>query len=183
MIDDLFDFKKCLNDENIILSFSGPFSQDLLTEIGGILRKKLKLDDANTSLSMKVFSVFIEQAQNIIHYSAEIIPKQYSVTGEYMANGIIVIGYKMKKYYVKSGNLVEKDKVDKLKNKLELLKKMNKDELKKYYKEQRRKGSDEDSMGAGLGFIEIARKSSEPIDYEFVDYDANRSFFIFTSKI
>ena len=183
MIDDLFDFKKCLRDEHIILSFSGPFSQDLLTEIGGILRKKLKLDDADSSISMKVFSVFIEQAQNIIHYSAEVIPEKYSVTGEYMANGIIIIGNKNGKYYVKSGNLIQKYKVEKLKNRLELIRGMNKDELKKYYKEQRRKDPDDDSMGAGLGFIEIARKSSEPIDFEFIEYDDNNSFFIFSSTI
>jgi len=37
--------------------------------------------------------------------------------------------------------------------------------------------------GAGLGFIDIRRKTGNPLDYSFVKIDEETSFFIFTSTI
>ena len=76
-----------------------------------------------------------------------------------------------------SGNIIESDKVERLRKKLTKLQKMNKKELKKYYLEQRRKEPDEGSKGAGLGFIEMARRASYPIEFEFKQIDEKRSFF------
>jgi len=37
-------------------------------EIGTAFRNKMKLEKANSATILKVFSIFVEQAQNIIHY-------------------------------------------------------------------------------------------------------------------
>jgi hypothetical protein len=44
-------------------------------------------------------------------------------------------------------------------------------------------GPDAGGKGSGLGFIDIARKASEPIDFEIVRVDAERSFFSMTTRI
>ncbi len=54
---------------------------------------------------------------------------------------------------------------------------MSKDELKEYYKAQRRKSPEEGSKGAGLGFIDMAKKASEPIEFDFKPIDEKVSFF------
>ncbi len=46
---------------------------------------------------------------------------------------------------------------------------MSKDELKALYKEQLRAEPEEGSKGAGLGFMEIARRASKPIEFDFAD--------------
>ena len=48
---------------------------------------------------------------------------------------------------------------------------MTPDEKKAFYKEVRKKEPDETSKGAGLGFIEMARKSEYPVDFDFIDAD------------
>jgi len=54
---------------------------------------------------------------------------------------------------------------------------MDKDELKIYYKERRRADREGDSKGAGIGFIEMARKSSQPLEFSFQKIDDKHSFF------
>ncbi|HHC24848.1 MAG TPA: hypothetical protein ENK58_05450 [Desulfobacterales bacterium] len=54
---------------------------------------------------------------------------------------------------------------------------MSQDELRKYYKEQRRKKPDARSKGAGLGFIEVARKAGRPIAFDFRKADGDFYFF------
>ena len=52
---------------------------------------------------------------------------------------------------------------------LSRIREMSKDELKALYKEQLRADPEEGSKGAGLGFMEIARRASKPIEFDFTD--------------
>ncbi len=176
MLESLYNFKKELNKRGIFFCFSGPMSQDLLVEIGDTLKNKMKLEDTSSSTIIKVFSMFVEQTQNIIHYSAEKIYNQPEETTE-LSSGIIVVGSENDHYFVLCGNMVDNESVNTLCEQLTTLQNMNKDELKRYYKEQRRKGTPENSKGAGLGFIELARKAVKPIEFNFQEVDGNVSFF------
>jgi hypothetical protein len=176
MLENLYNFKKELNKRGIFFCFSGPISQDLLVEIGDTLKNKMKLEDTSSSTILKVFSMFVEQTQNIIHYSAEKISNKPEETTE-LSSGIIVVGYENDHYFVLCGNMIDNESVKTLHEQLTTLQNMNKDELKRYYKEQRRKGTPETSKGAGLGFIELARKAVKPIEFNFQEVDDKFSFF------
>lgn len=178
MVNELYEFKKDLNKEGIFFCFSGPVSQELLVEIGSILKQKIKLEDAGNSTALRVFSMVVEQAQNIIHYSAERCPKlNPTKPGEEISIGIIAVGYENGHYFVLSGNMVEEEKVSRLQDKLTKLQKMTKAELKQHYKEQRKKGPDYGSKGAGLGFIDMAKKASRPLEFDFKKINDKFSFF------
>jgi hypothetical protein len=182
MLDNLYQFKKELNQRGIFFCFSGPLSQDLLVEIGDTLRNKMKQEEASSSTILKVFSMFVEQAQNIIHYSAETIPLDNS-DNLTLGSGIIVVGSEDQHYYVLCGNLMNNEVVDTLREQLTKLQQMNKEELKRYYKEQRKKDAPESSKGAGLGFIELARHSITPIEFNFQPVDNRFSFFSLKTAI
>ncbi len=166
---ELFEFKEECDKHGILLSFYGYFSQELLVEIGDTLRNRMKLDNTNSTKMIKIFAMFIEQAQNIIHYSAEkSFNKELNCS---LSNGVIVVGYQDDLYYVLCGNQIDKKNIELLTKKLTTLHNMNKNELKYYYKKQRK------SLTTGLGFIELARKSVKPIDFDFQSIDEQFSFF------
>jgi len=175
MLANLHELKTALDQQGIFFCFSGPMSQELMVGIGDTLRNKMKLDDANSSTIVKVFAMFVEQSQNIIHYSAEKTPPDEEKAE--LSTGIIGVGYDTGHYYVLCGNLINKEAVAPLCEQLTKLQSMSKDELKRYYKEQRKKGSPADSKGAGLGFIELARKSVKPIEFDVKNIDDKLSFF------
>jgi hypothetical protein len=175
MLANLHELKMALDQQGIFFCFGGPMSQELMVGIGYTLRSKMKLDEANSSTIIKVFSMFVEQSQNIIHYSAEKTPSEQEKSE--LSSGIIGVGYDNQHYYVSCGNMVNNEAVVILCEQLRKLQSMSKDELKRYYKEQRRKGSREDSKGAGLGFIELARKSAKPIEFDVQKINEQFSFF------
>ena len=177
MVNELFDFKQDLNKRGIFFCFSGPISQNLLVEIGSTLKKKMKLEDASSSTVLKVFSMVIEKAQNIIHYSDEKIPGHPGTDSDELSLGIIAVGVEGEHYFVLCGNMIENCKVKKLKEKLTQIQNMSKEDLKAFYKEQRKKDPDEGSKGAGLGFIDMARKASRPIEFDFKEINDKFSFF------
>ena len=60
---------------------------------------------------------------------------------------------------------------------------MNQDELKQLHKEKMRETAISDKGGAGLGFIDIARKTGNPLEYHFEPIDENNSFFLLKTII
>ncbi|MDM8569587.1 DUF6272 family protein, partial [Thiotrichales bacterium HSG1] len=74
MLSNLRELKTVLNQQGMFFCFGGPISQELMVGIGDSLKNKMKFDDADSKTIVKVFSMFVEQSQNIIHYSAERSP-------------------------------------------------------------------------------------------------------------
>lgn len=173
------DFEK----KGVFFSFQGPMTQGLMGEMGNIIKTEMQKNGASLSNICKVFSMLVEQAQNIIHYSEEVIGSCQSTDLDSLHAGAISVGFLDGHYYVIGGNRVRNDQIERIQSKLNKVKSMDKDQLKSYYREQRKKTPDQESKGAGLGFIEIVRKAGTPISYYFTQIDQTYSYFSLKSEI
>lgn len=182
----LMDLRGMLHSQGVIFAYSGYVTEPVLSGVGEALKQKLTIDDADTKTLRSVFAVFVEQMQNIIRYSAEKAQSALAPASDPRAlmeirYGILTIGREGTDYMVCAGNLVERADVERLRAKLSRIRDMSKDELKALYKEQLRAEPEEGSKGAGLGFMEIARRASKPIEFDFTDVDATHALFALKS--
>lgn len=177
----ILNLRNRLNKYGVIMSFTGPFSQGIIEEIGDALRNYLETKNNSRGEIFKVFSVFIEQTQNIKNYAYTL--SDQSEQEKILLSGILNIGFKKDKYFVSSGNLVKKSDVKNLNERLATIKSYSKKELAMVYRKKLRASQDNDNNGAGLGLIEMARKSSEKINFNFEEVDQNYSFFTLTIRI
>lgn len=175
MIDNLYAFYRDLKLDGIIFCFSGPTSQSVVEGIGEALRHKMELEETSMTVSHRVFSIFVEQMQNVVNYSAEKAPGADDVERD-LRNGMVVVGKRDDSFYVISGNYIARDDAARLAATLDRLRAMDKEELKAFYKEQRRREPETGSKGAGLGLIETARKASQPLNYQVAEVDDHYSF-------
>ena len=178
MIKNVYEYQENLKKEGVYFSATGPFSNILMEGIADILKQKMRME--KMSVMMNVYSVVVEQVQNMIRYSAEIIAGD--MVGEDSPEvrvGTLVIGNENGHYFVISGNQVDNTSVSFLRERLEPLLTMTKDELKKSYKTQRKKKREPGAKGAGLGFIDMARKSSK-LEFDFQQVNEQMSFFSLT---
>ena len=181
-VEDFYSYRNELTQDGIFLTFNGVLVHNFMVKLVDMLKSKVSQFNVDKNLEQKIFATVIEQAQNIIFYSAERIPVPF-MENELLGVGTITIGTEEGCYFVICGNLIPTDKVEKLRCKLMNIQKMGQEELKQYYKEQRRAEPEEDSKGAGLGFIEIARKASRPIEFAFHEQDSENSFFTLKATI
>lgn len=178
----LMDLRSALHAQGVIFAYSGYVTEPVLSGVGEALKQKLTIDDADTKTLRSVFAIFVEQMQNIIRYSAESEqPGPAPASGEgalrEIRYGILTIGREGGDYVVCAGNLVRREDVERLRERLNKIRNMSKDELKAHYKEQLRSEPEEGSKGAGLGFMEIARRATKPIEFDFAEVDGERFFF------
>ncbi len=180
MLHYLYDLKNELEHSHIFFCYVGPISQNLLADIMGILEQKMSLEQASRTTILRVFSVIVEKVQNILHYSDDSISDQKIEQGHaepVLRQGIIAIGHDQGHYFVLSGNVIANRKVPILQKKLTKLRHMNKMELKHYYQEQRRNCREVVCIGAGLWFVVMAKKASQPIEFDFKPINEHTSFF------
>lgn len=174
----LLELQKNLEKVGIMISFSGQFSQGIIEELSEAIEKHLNKENLTKGDVYNVISIFVEQAQNIRNYTSSKKDSQSQETCERVASsGIVTIGKDEQGYFIYSGNLIAtKDIVD-LQQRLTLLSNLNKEELKKLYKEQLRKERTDQEKGAGLGLIDIFRKATHPVVFSFSDYNDELKFY------
>lgn len=173
---ELYNFYNNIKKEKIVFCYSGPISHSTIEGIGSTLRLDLKMEEADMNTSQKIFSVFIEQMQNILNYSEEKIINDSELEKE-LRIGVLVIGQDEDKFYVYCGNKIYSKDIDRIKSRIDEISGLSQEELKTLYKQRRKSESQEGSKGAGLGLIEMARKSGRPIEYSFKKLDEEFSFF------
>ncbi|ATW24662.1 SiaB family protein kinase [Candidatus Formimonas warabiya] len=173
----LYDFYEDLKTKNMLFCYSGPIAQTSIEGVSQTLRRNLEYEDAGNSAAQAVFSIFIEQVQNILNYSAEKLDDDRESDSE-LRVGIVAIGHEDDhNYFIYCGNRVYNRDIDPLRDRIESIRHLNKDQLKVLYKERRRMDPEPGSKGAGLGLIEIARKAGKPLEYSFTNIDDEFSFF------
>lgn len=163
-------FRESAGQNGILLYYTGEFSQNVVATIGDSLKKRLETTNASSSARRKVFSTFMEMAQNIVHYGQ----------ADGGTEGTFAVGRTDdERFFLVCGNPIHLEHVPHLQEKLEPLRRMTLDEIKLAYREQLRNDDHHEqnpgSKGAGLGFLTVAREASEPIDYRIVFNSGDRN--------
>ncbi|MFZ8920939.1 MAG: SiaB family protein kinase, partial [bacterium] len=148
-----------LEQRRTFFCYSGLLSEDVLSTFSGIVREQVNEIEDDAEITKRVFGIFVEQAQNVIRYSKERI-----ATG---GTGTVAISRAEDGFLVEAINPMDEQNVEDLRQNLAELQAMDSKELRKAYKQRLREGPPEGSKGAGLGFIEMARKADR-FEFDFV---------------
>lgn len=174
---ELYDLRNILVKSSVMFAYSGYMTEQVRLAVGETLKQKMSLEDTNIKTVRSVFAVFVEQMQNVIRYSAERVPEERADEVMDLSFGILTIGKEADDYVLLSGNLIRNKDVERVSDRLLEIQSMDHDQLKHHYKKKLKEGPDEFSQGAGIGFIEIARRASQPIEFDFVKVDERHNFF------
>ena len=173
------DFYKYAERRDVIFYYVGYFSQSIIAAMADAVKLRVEHAGALATTRRKLFSSFIEMAQNIVHYSADSFEKEGQVEPS-MRHGAVFISFTNDRYFLHCANPVKTDVAEKLREKLDHLRSLTIDEIKLEYKEMLRSETPPDSKGAGLGFLTMARDASAPLEFEFSPPgdDGNSMFYL-----
>jgi hypothetical protein len=175
---DVFDIYDKMERNNILLSFKGEITSDLLTSILRIMENKMDNMQEEPKMKKKVYNVLVECLQNLYHHMDDASDE----TGK-IRSAIFTIGKMDGKYSIITGNYILNENIMGLRNRLDEVNSLNKEELKEYYKKVLNNGEMSLKGGGGLGMIDIARKTGEKLEYNFLEIDNKVSFFTLNIKV
>lgn len=181
---DIYDLYNKMECNNIMLSFKGDITSDLMTSILQIMESRLENMREEPRVKKKVYNVLVECLQNLYHHIDDEYPLSTEVNGNNgTKSAIFMIGISNNGYTIMTGNYIKKDKVSTLEDRLEKINALDQDELKIFYKEVLNNDEMSDKGGGGLGMIDIARKTGQKLDYAFTDVSDDFAFFSLNIKV
>jgi hypothetical protein len=178
-IDFVYSFYQGMKDHRITLAYEGEITQQIMktfTELAGGNMSKIEESEA---IQKKVYHVMVECLQNISKHSV--------YPDEEIANennrGIFLVSRSQQSYCVTTGNLIRNEQITELTGRINFINSLSRYELDDLHKKQLKLGQLSNKGGAGLGFIDMRRKTGRELDYQFLPLNASFSFFLFTSTI
>lgn len=177
----IYSLFQTLEQEKVILSFNGVVTADFLTAVLDIMETKMNHLEESPKTKKKVFNVLVECLQNLYHHIDEGCEVQRELRRSKSA--LVMVVREKDNFLIQTGNYIDKKSVEELDKRLKKINSLDKDHLREYYREVLENGSVSDKGTAGLGMIDIARKSGNKLEYEFLDIDKDFSFFSLNVKI
>jgi hypothetical protein len=158
----------------LILVYEGDFTQETTKSILSMAERNLDSSGEDSTIKRKVFNVMVESLQNIVKHSSERGMKAGSLVS---SSAIFMISKEANRYSIMTGNPILKTDVDSLTKNLDNLNGLDKEGLKEMYKAIIKNTQISEKGGAGLGFVDMARKSGEKLEFQFPEMDPDYAFF------
>lgn len=160
----------------IMLSYKGNPSPGTIHLIMQLVEVKLNIKELNPLTRKRIIRVLVEILQNIFHHREEFTMLNF--------NSFIFYLFKSDQdYVIVSGNYIKKDKAHLLMDKLQSYTTLSDNDLREEYLNKLGNGNFSPDGGAGLGLIEIIRKSGGNLENQFIPVDDDHYFFLLEVKI
>ena len=164
-----------LNDSEIVFSYSGLISQNILVQLANVAKKDVLTLETHTHKVNRIYEVIVEMLHNILSYSKN----RYEIAaGVYESRGACLITRDEAddRYCIISVNIIDSSIKENIQSKLDRINALDKSSRKEFLKSQLAKDVKEGRRGAGLGFFEMSRRSSQKLDYEFFNIEGDEYF-------
>jgi len=172
----IYEFFKILEKDNISFTYRGSFSNSVLAMATELIKNNM--EEEHSKLRNKLSFLMIESFQNIARYAdSDRIPEPSEESDFFMTRNI------GSSFYIISANLVANDKVPFVREKLEKVNTSDKKELNELYKTILTNKQINEKGGAGLGFIEMVRKTQGKLPFDFVKINDEKSLFFMQIKL
>lgn len=165
--------------ENItLIDYRGVIQYETIGELIHRLKHKVHALGIQTGTYKRVLLVMIETLENIMKHSDN---QHFTGVNDQEYSPTLTIIKNENHYLVSSSNLVKRQNIQSLKDRLDHLNSLDQQGLKLLYKETITDGVFTETGGASLGLVEMAKISGKTIKYEF--FTINEVYARYTQQI
>ena len=169
-------FYQILRKDSLCFVYHGDFSDGITERIISLSEHSIDGNEDMAKMKNKVSFLIVECFQNIVRHGNDTHTKTNRTVS---FPGLFSTRNSQGSVYIASANLIENKQIDILKEKLEKLNHLDKEQMKALYSEILANGGISGKGGAGLGLVEMARKSGNPLEYSFESVtDKHSSFYL-----
>jgi hypothetical protein len=178
-----FDLYNKIYNENILLMYKGAITFDLVTSVIETLDRRVNMIETDKKVQKLFYGAAVECVHNLYHHMDEVRDEFEGISEHDAKSGLITVIAKDDYYNIITGNFIPTKNTFNLKEKIEEVNNTDKDGLRLLYKETLSNGEFSDKGTAGLGLIQLARKTGEKLNYKFDKVNSQYSYFTFQIKI
>ncbi|HEY9006951.1 MAG TPA: SiaB family protein kinase [Ohtaekwangia sp.] len=170
-------FDENLEKDRILVYYKGPFIDTVLASIGD----RINEIEMEPLLNKKVFSIFLELAQNVSYYSEE--REHHEQKSKSYGKGSFLICDWNSHYSLTSANLIKKSWGPVITEKCKKINTLDVDALRQWKRELRSQPMHDGQLGANIGLIDMALKAGSPLEVDITPFDDDYDFFALSINV
>ncbi|MFN8239139.1 MAG: SiaB family protein kinase [Bacteroidales bacterium] len=160
--------------ENLMFVYRGVVTHDNSAALLMLLEKEMEISEFGFVGRKRLFMFVLESLQNVTRHTD---------SGDYGEMSLVVYSKTNGGYTVTTANVIETEKTTGLKSKLEEINSLAPGEIRNVYRQMLSSAEFSRKGGAGLGLIEMAKKTGNRLDYDFITLDDKFSYFILSKTV
>jgi hypothetical protein len=172
---DLKKLYKNVYDPGIILLYKGQVSLELTRLLLDYMDVAVDHMEDDRKVKRKLQNIMVESIQNIGFHGGK--------EGDTNFSDLIIVLSRKHFYKIITGNLVKTEKVEELGKMIDEVNNLDNQELRELYKQKLNTDGFSDKGTAGLGFVDMARKTGQKLNYKFYEMDEDYSYFSLELKL
>ncbi|WP_462252568.1 SiaB family protein kinase [Ekhidna sp.] len=177
-------FKKAMTKTHLNVVYLGNVTQSTIESITDMISEDLNTRHENRRVTKRVYHVMMESLQNICkHADSQSDEESNSLEHGLVKKGIFLIGHDKKEYFITTGNNIEIKSAVTLRDILDNINSLDSDGIKQMYRDAMENSELGETGGAGLGFIDMAKKTGTKYEYYFEPDNETTCFFILTMRV
>lgn len=174
----VYDFYKTMKANEIKIVYEGVITHQIIKAFIALSEAQMEQTGETARVQRIVFHVMVECLQNINKHAFAADNNESE-----KSRGIFLVSRQPEYFCITTGNIILTENILNLKNVLDQVNSLNRDELTELYKHQMKEGRISEKGGAGLGFIDMGRKTGNPLQYSFLTITESYSFFVLTIRV
>ena len=168
-----YEFYDILDTSKMSYYYRGDLTQSITDGILALTETNLTKAQETVKVKKRIYTILVEGLQNITRHQ-DIANERKSFFGVEQTDEF---------YFITMANIIGNDKINDLSTQLDKINSLEKEELKSFYKQALIENELSAKGGAGLGLIEMARKSGSKLLYTFREIDEETSYFYLRTYI
>jgi hypothetical protein len=160
--------------ERLMFVYRGVVTNENSVPLLMLLEKEMENSEFGFIGRKRLFMFVLESLQNVSRHSDQ---------SQHADMSLVVYSRTDKGYTVTTGNVLPSANINDLKVKLDEINNLQTNEIRNVYRQMLSTTEFSNKGGAGLGLIEMAKKTGNKLDYDFVPLDNEFSYFILSKTV
>jgi len=160
--------------EHLMFVYRGVITNENSIPLLLLLEKEMESSEFSFVGRKRLFMFVLESLQNV---------SRHSDNNEMAGMSLVVYTKAEGGYTVSTGNVISTSGIDDLKHRLDDINNLETGEIRSVYRQMLSNSEFSRKGGAGLGLIEMAKKTGNKLDYDFVELDDKNSYFILSKTV
>jgi hypothetical protein len=160
--------------ERLMFVYRGVVTNENSVPLLMLLEKEMENSEFGFVGRKRLFMFVLESLQNV---------SRHSNNSEYASMSLVVYSKTDHGYTVTTGNVIPSSGINDLRIRLDEINNLDTSEIRSVYRQMLSTAEFSNKGGAGLGLIEMAKKTGNKLDFDFVPIDDKYSYFILSKTV
>ena len=168
-VDQYFDIDRMMAEHELALAYRDHITEDTVQQLLSITELKLVQSGEEKKLRKRVFNILVECLQNVVNHAAAVETKDEHAS-------LLLIGRHEGDFFIITGNRILSDRISYFEKKVTEINSWEHEDMREIYSTRLGKSEYSEKGGAGLGLIDIYKRSGRKLNYDIQKIDERVSF-------